>query len=288
MRHALLPILASAALAFPAGALHAAVADEAAATERGAGEAQRQPLWEAGVFAVGGSQQAYPGASQRVNSGIVLPFLVYRGSVLRAEQGTAGLRALQTPTTELDIGVAGSFGSSASRSPVRRGLPDIGTLIEFGPRLRWKLGTAPWGGGFSAALPARGVFDVSDGFRFKGTAVEPVLAWGDRAAGWSYGVSASLLLGDRHLGDTFYGVAPAYATATRPAWEARAGLIATRLSVNASRGLGRDWRVFTYARVDTVEGAANRRSPLVDQRTGVSAGLGLSWTWLRSDEPARP
>jgi hypothetical protein len=34
--------------------------------------------------------------------------------------------------------------------------------------------------------------------------------------------------------------------------------------------------------MDSVAGAANRASPLVERTYGASAGIGLSWTWLRS------
>ncbi len=241
------------------------------------------------MFSVGGSQQAYPGSRQQVRSAILLPFLVYRGQVVRAEQGGIGVRAARSASTELDVGVSGSFGSAAADNDRRRGLPNIGTLVEFGPRLKVNLGPAPWGGGFSAALPLRGVFDINHAFDYRGLAFEPLLAWGDRSAGgWGYGVSLGLVLGNRRLTDTFYGVAPAYATATRPAYQARAGLIATRLAFNLSKRLAIDWRFFAYARIDTVAGAANRDSPLVDRTTGASAGVGLAWTWLRSDESARP
>lgn len=292
-----------AALLLTLGVAHAATPGDAVApgsaapaVEPGAGPAPgraagrpAQPLWEAGFFGVGGSQQAYPGSGQQVNSGLVLPFFIYRGQVLRAEQGGVGLRALRTARMEFDVGLAGSFGSSASEDDARRGMPDIGTLIELGPRVKWELGPAPWGGQLNAALPLRGVFDVSNGFAYRGVTLEPVLSWGNRtASGWAYGVSAGLLLGNRRLADTFYAVAPAEATATRAAYDARAGLVATRLAFNLSRRLGEDWRVFGYARLDSVEGAANRRSPLVDRPTGASAGIGLAWTWMRSDQPAEP
>ena len=78
-------------------------------------------------------------------------------------------------------------------------------------------------------------------------------------------------------------MAPEFVIPGRPSYEARAGLISTRLSFNASRRLGQDWRVFGFARMDSVAGAANRSSPLVESRSGTSFGLGLSWTWLRSD-----
>lgn len=252
----------------------------------GPADARRpQPLWEAGLAAFGARSPAYPGARQRTSNAIVLPYLLYRGRVLRAEQGTVGVRAAKTETMELDIGFAGSFGSAASDNDARRGLPNIGTLVEFGPRLRWRIGPA-FGGNLGAAVPLRGVFDLNNRFEYRGLALEPSLNWGTRAAGFNLGGSLGLLIADERLADTFYGVAPAFATATRPAYAARAGLVATRLSFNVSRRLSPDWVVFGFARVDSVRGAANENSPLVDKTRGTAVGVGVSWTFARSDRPA--
>jgi hypothetical protein len=35
---------------------------------------------------------------------------------------------------ELDIGFSGSLGSGANDTQARRGMPELGTLVEFGPR----------------------------------------------------------------------------------------------------------------------------------------------------------
>jgi hypothetical protein len=143
------------------------------------------PLWEIGGFWVGVSQQAYPGSDQQVNRGLGLPFLVYRGQFLRADRETAGLRAIKTPRFELDIGVAGSFGESSDDIEARQGMPDLGTLVEFGPRVKWNLGAGPGGGAWRLELPLRGVFDLSDSGEHRGVAFEPRLVFQRRAkAGW--------------------------------------------------------------------------------------------------------
>src|SRR4051812_43110655 len=69
------------------------------------------PLWEVGVYAFAVSQQAYPGAAERVNRALVLPRFRYRGQYLRIEGGSAGVRAIKTPDFELDVGFAGALGS---------------------------------------------------------------------------------------------------------------------------------------------------------------------------------
>ena len=246
-----------------------------------------QPLWEIGAAGFGVNQQAYPGSDQQVQRGLLVPFVIYRGEFLRADRDALGLRAIKTPTFELDIGFAGAFGSNSSAIDARRGMPDLGTLAEFGPRVKWNLGAGPGGGRWRAEFPLRGVFDLSDSAKYRGMSFEPELVF-ERAggSGWRYAAGLSALIADQRLADTFYGVAPVYATPSRPAYSARSGLVAWRLSTSLSRELTRDWRLFAFARVDSVGGAANAASPLVRQTTGASVGVGVVYTWLRSERAA--
>lgn len=246
------------------------------------------PLWELGAFTVGVSQQAYPGSDQQVQRALALPFFIYRGEVFRADRDTLGLRAFKTPEFELDIGVAGAFGSSSEELDARRGMPKLGTLVELGPRLKWNLGPAPGDGRWRAEFPLRAVFDLSDSAAHRGLSFEPELVFERRArGGWSYSASVSAIVADRKLARTFYEVTPAEATAQRPVYAATSGLVAWRLSTSVSRSLNPDWRLFGFARLDTVAGAANEASPLVRQKTGASVGVGLVYTWMRSGQRAR-
>ena len=241
------------------------------------------PLWEVGAFATGVSQQAYPGSSQNINRALVLPFFIYRGKFLRADEDTVGLRAFKSDTVEVDLGFGGAFGSNSNDIEVRKGMPNLGTLVEFGPRVKWKLGSAPGNGRLRADVALRGVFDLSDGLRDKGMALEPELIY-ERASssGWRYSTAVGLVFGDERLADTFYGVAPTYANAGRPAYRANAGLIASRASVSLTRTLSPNFWIFGFARVASVEGSANLASPLVRQNTGTTVGFGLTYVLARS------
>jgi outer membrane scaffolding protein for murein synthesis (MipA/OmpV family) len=245
------------------------------------------PRWEAGAFGVLVSQQAYPGADQQVQRSLVLPYLIYRGEILRSERGGAGLRAFKTDALELDLGAAAALGSSATRIEARQGMPDLGTLVEVGPRLRWTLASQPDGSIWRLDLPLRSVHDLGDGLQRRGTTFEPALKWqGPMGSGFFVTTGLSAVVADRQLGQTFYGVERSQATVARPTYSARAGLITWRLSGSLSWRMGTNWNAFTYARMDSVAGAANESSPLIRQTTGLSAGLGLSYTWLRSSLPA--
>ena len=235
----------------------------------------------------GVSQQAYPGASEQVRRGLALPFLIYRGEYLRVDRETLGLRAVNQPRYEVDIGFAGAFGSRAGDSEARRGLPELGTLVEFGPRLKLHLGSVNDDGRLRAEFALRGVFDLDDKFRNKGVSFEPRFVWEQRGGGnWRYGASVGTLFGNRKLADTFYAVAPADALPGRPAYSAESGLIALRLGANASREITPDLRLFLFGRLDSVAGAANRASPLVQKTTGASVGVGLAYTFARSSRRA--
>ena len=200
----------------------------------------------------------------------------------RAEGDTAGLRAIKTDNFELDIGFAGAFGAGKQGLDARQGMADLGTLLEFGPRARFRLGDALLGGVWRLDVPLRGVFGLSDGLAHRGWALEPELSWERRVSSWRLKVSGSAILADRKLAGTFYGVAPAEAIAGRPAYDAKAGLVALRLASSFTTDLSPDWRLFGFARVDTVQGAANNDSPLVRQKSGATVGLGVAYTWLRS------
>ncbi|MGA8864630.1 MAG: MipA/OmpV family protein [Gallionella sp.] len=242
------------------------------------------PLWEAGLFGFGITQAAYPGSDERVSRALALPFLVYRGSYLRAERGTVGLRALKTPRTELDVGFAATPGSQSSDIAARRGMADLGTLIEFGPRLKVNLGDVSSSRRDSRLqFPLREVIDVSHGFVSRGIAFEPQWVTDTRLPGrWLVSTSLGAMFGDRRLGDTFYGVAPGEATPIRSSYTASGGLIALRANLFAAHPLTPDVSVFYSLRIESLAGAANLDSPLVRRRAGWGAVVGLSWTLARS------
>lgn len=246
------------------------------------------PLWELGGVAVGVSQQAYPGSDQQVNKALVLPFFIYRGEWLRADRDTVGIRALKTPSFELDVGIAGTFGAGSGALEARQGMRELGTLVEFGPRLKWNLGMAPGGGRLRAEIPLRAVFDLSDQVAHKGLSFEPKMVYERQSSnGWRYSASVGAVVADTKLVQTLYEVSSAEVTALRPAYSAKSGLVAWRLGTSFSRSLDRDWSLFGFARLDTVAGAANEASPLVRQTTGATLGLGLSYTWMRSERRAQ-
>jgi outer membrane scaffolding protein for murein synthesis (MipA/OmpV family) len=248
--------------------------------------AARRPLWEAGLFGISLTEPAYPGSAERATRALGLPYLIYRGRYFRAERGGVGLRALKTPRVEFDVGFSATLGSHSSDIPARQGMADLGTQIEFGPRLKINLGDISNGRRNSRLqFPLREVIDVDHGFVSRGIAFEPEWVTDLRLPrSWFVAVSLGAMFGDTKLGDTLYGVAPGEATATRSSYTAKSGLIALRAGLLATQKLTPDTRLFYGLRIESLAGAANRDSPLVRRHVGWGAGIGLTWTLARSEQ----
>lgn len=242
------------------------------------------PLWEVGLFGGAATTPAYPGAEDRSTRALLLPLLIYRGKVLRADRSGVAARLLNTERVELDLGFALSLPARSGDVAARAGMPDLKSLLEFGPRLKVLLAEPTAASRVRLELPLRVPLELGNGFRRQGLVFEPrvVFEAGDKAGGWQADANLGAVFGNARLNRYFYEVAPQYANAARPAYHATGGWMMTRLGLSLSRRVSPDWRVFGFARYDNYTHAANRDSPLFRQNSGLSLGVGFTWTAYRS------
>lgn len=242
------------------------------------------PLWELGLFGGAASTPAYPGADDRSTRALVLPLVIYRGKILRADRSGVSARLFDGKRVELDLGFAVSLPARSSDVTAREGMPDLHSLLEFGPRLKVLLAEPSASSRIRLEVPLRLPLELGNGFRRQGLVFEPrvVFETGDGTGKWQADASVGAVVGNARLNGYFYDVAPHYETASRPAYRASGGLMMTRLGLGLSRRLSPDWRVFGFARYDNLAHAANRDSPLLRKTGGVSLGAGFAWTGYRS------
>ncbi|MES2151732.1 MAG: MipA/OmpV family protein [Pseudomonadota bacterium] len=245
---------------------------------------QRLPLWEAGLTGRLSSGPAYPGSDTRAMRVLALPFVYYRGKVFHADESGAGARLVRSDAWELDLGFAGALPPRGNGVPAREGMPNLGTLVEFGPRARITLARPTATSQLRLDLPLRTVIEARGGLRGRGWTFEPKLALElhETPERWGMDVHGSVLVGDAQVNHFFYDVAPQYVTPTRPAYQAKAGLMTTRLGVGVTHRLGADLRLHGSLNYDSYVGSANLGSPLNKSNGGVSIGIGLAWTLARS------
>lgn len=245
------------------------------------------PLWEIGAFAGAMASPAYPASADRSQNAIVLPFFIYRGEILRADQSGIGARLLHTDRYTVDVGVSGSLPASSNGIALRHDMPDLSTLVEVGPRIKYDVADIAPGQRIYVEVPLRAVLELHSGIQSQGYAIEPKIHYEiHRHADWNFRASAGAYYGDQQLNQYFYGVPAFYATTDRPAYEAQAGWISTRVSLDLSKHLGPDLRVFAYVRHDDYTVSSNRSSPLFAQSSGNTFGMALTWTLGHSEARA--
>ncbi len=249
-------------------------------------EGVQKPLWEAGLAGFGLTGPAYPGAADDIGRGLVLPWFVYRGPVWRAAGGTVGARVAKNAFAEFDIGLSGALRASSDDVKVRSGMPELGFLLEFGPRAKLNLVRPSQDSVVRLELPLRGVFEFNSGVNYRGLTFEPKLTYDKRdlGRGWGFSGSLGLIYGDQQFNQYLYGVPSLYATSSRSAYTAKAGLITPRAQLTLSHKLNEDVRMFAFSRTDFSGRSVNSDSPLHLQERGTTLGLGIIWTIGRSSQ----
>ncbi len=242
------------------------------------------PLWELGVLGGVATTPAYPGSANRSTRSLVLPFLIYRGKVFRADQSGIGARLFDSDRLELDVGLAASLPARSDDVEARSGMSNLGTLLEIGPRLKVKLADTGENSKLRLDIPLRAVIEARSGMRGQGYTFEPKLVYemrGPRGA-WTFDANLGAVVGDEKVNRYFYQVDPVHARTGRPAYAAKSGLMLIRTGISGSRMINDDIRVFSFLRYESYANAANRASPLMKKETGASAGFGFAWTLKRS------
>lgn len=250
--------------------------------------AEDKPLWEVGLGVMSVQLPAYRGSVESSSAVLPIPYLVYRGEYLKADKdGVRGV-LFDSDRFEVNLSVAASPPVSSDKIKVRRDMPDLGSTMEFGPSVDIKL----WQSADSATrlklfVPMRAAMTIERHSRYVGWQFTPRINL-DVANplglhGWTLGSVAGPVFGSREQHDYFYGVAPQYANAERPAYEARAGYAGVQVLSAMWKRFPSFW-VGGFVRYDNVNGAVFEDSPLVTRRSGFSGGFAISWILGQSSQ----
>lgn len=248
-------------------------------------QAADEPLWELGAGVGLLSMPDYRGADQRRLYALPIPYVVYRGERLQIDRDKARGLLYKGEHSEWDISLGAAVPVRSDDNRARRDMPDLDPTVEIGPRwsYQWR---QPWGD-VTLRLPLRKVLAVDlPHLRDVGTVFTPTLAL-DRDnhpwPGWHASVSTGPVFGDKDYFAYYYGVAPRYATAERPAWEAKSGYGGWQLTMALTRRFKHMW-IGGFVRADQLGGAVFEDSPLMRDRLSWTGGIGISWIFLQSSQ----
>jgi outer membrane scaffolding protein for murein synthesis (MipA/OmpV family) len=246
--------------------------------------AEEKPLYEFGLGAGAIGVPDYLGSDEyKVYPGPV-PYLVYRGNFFKADR--EGLRAVFGDSVELRVSFGGTLPVDSDDNDARRGLDDLDPTVEVGPSLDVALWRSPSKNlKLEVQLPVRFPFALDSSVESLGAVFAPRLRFAVRdlpqLRGWTGSLSAGVDYSENKYHDYFYSVAPQFATATRPAFEARGGYTSANVSFSAAKRYPRYW-FGVFGQYATLAGSTIERSPLVRQQNYVTVGFGIAYIFAKS------
>ncbi len=276
-----------AALAAFCSAAHAEGPVEAGPdVDAGLSPGTKKPLWELGLGVAGLRLPDYRGSDQYRGYLVPLPYIVYRGTWLKADRDGARALLVDTPRVKVDVSVAASTPTRSRDNAAREGMPNLPAVGEIGPNLNYTIaGSIENHWRLDVRLPLRAAVTLQRSPQFIGTTFSPHLNLdlGGVAGGWNVGMLTGPLFGDRKYHEHFYGVDAAYATSERPAYQAHGGYAGWQALAATTRRFGNTW-VGGFVRYDSLRGAAFEDSPLVRRNSVLTFGFGVSWILATSSE----
>ncbi len=251
--------------------------------------AETLPLWEAGAGLATVYLPDYRGSEEARAYALPFPYFIYRGDFLKADRDGVRARFFDSERVELDLSFGATVPVRSRKNRARAGMPDLRPTLEVGPVLKiFVIRDAKRDNELELRLPVRRALTWQDGgVKDAGTLFFPHVNL-DRKFDWAgrrfnLGTLAGVQFGDRRYHDYFYGVAPANATADRPAYSASGGYAGWQAIAALSATAGRIW-VGGFVKLDSVRGAVFDDSPLVRRNTNFSAGIGASYVFARSSQ----
>lgn len=244
-------------------------------------QAEEKPLWEAGLGVGALVFPDYRGSDEMTVYPVPVPYFVYRGKFLKADRDGVRGELFNRDYVELSISVNATIPVQSEDNAARRGMPDLKPTLELGPSLDVHLWRSASGDTkLDLILPVRAPVTVESSPQSIGWVFSPRLNVDiENVAGftgWTFGAGVGPIYAADKFHDYFYTVAPRFATAERPAYEAKGGYSGTQFLAALSKRYPKYW-VGAYMRLDTLSGAEFEDSPLVRRKSYLAGGIGIAW-----------
>jgi len=263
----------------------------AASASAPAAAPEQKPLWELGAGVGVLYAPDYPGSSEHHLRGLALPYIIYRGDVFRLGDGqTARAVAFETNRLEFNLSFDAAFDADSENNELREGMNDLDFMFQLGPQLSIRLADFKFAEDSRSelflALQTRAVFS-SDLKRIdqRGYVFEPMVRYkhyGLLTPKLDATISLRPLWASEQLHAYFFDVESQFATPDRPQYEAESGYFGTGLNFYASYQMTEKASVFLGVQTNSLQGAANRDSPLHQKDFTVAFGAGFVWAFLAS------
>jgi len=251
--------------------------------------AEELPLWEIGIGATGLTMPDYRGSNQQRFYAFPLPYLIYRGDVLKVDkEGVYGM-LFKSDQVRLSISAGGNVPVKSSNNTARTGMPDLNPTFQIGPSLDFCIiGKCDADFVVKFRIPVRGVIAVATDlsqFQGIGFVINPQIDVdlnNVAGSGWDMGLAVGPLFATEEFHDYYYGVAQQFVVpGFRSAYRASGGYSGSEILVSVTKRFDHFW-FGAFASYDDLSGAVFDNSPLMRTKQSFMAGIGFAWVFATS------
>ena len=220
-----------------------------------------------------------------------IPYLIYRGEILKIDREGIRSEIFDTDRIKIDISLAGNIPVPESNTNARAGMPGLDPLGELGPELSLQL----WQNNdkshqFWLKLPFRTVFSIGNPLiDYQGLTFSPYLNYrvNIKQPGtlWRYRISVGPIYGDKKYHDYFYEVDKEFVTPEREEYHSNNGYSGSRVSMTLAKNT-RKYFIGLFARYDNIKEATFENSPVVETRDYFIMGIAFAWIFTDSESRA--
>jgi MipA family protein len=245
--------------------------------------AKEEPLYEFGLGLGAIVFDDYRGSDTSHGYPVPFPYISYNGKFLKANRD--GIRGTLFNQDLFELNLSFDATTPVRNDRERSGMPDLKSTVELGPSFDLHLmRTDDRKVKLDLRMPVRAAVTVEASPKVIGWTFTPRLALDIKdPMGLNLGLLTGPLFADRRYHAYFYSVAPQYATATRPVYQAGSGYAGTQFITALSKRFPKFW-IGAYARYDTLADATFVQSPLVQRKSYVAGGIGISWIVSKSSQ----
>lgn len=237
--------------------------------------------WQLGIGLGSVYGPDYRGADEYRSFSSLIPYIVYRGKFIKSDR--EGVKAQFFSSDKIDFSLSASayISPDSDKNKRREAMPSLGSTIELGPAINVRLTGSDLQQGWQLQLPWRAVFALGGGSnQMIGSVLQPQLVYLDKFSSWSLRYRSGLVFGSNDYHDYYYTVAPQYARADRPQFDARRGYSGFTSDLALSRELGIqgiNTRLALFLRYDNLQDVKFSQSPLLMSDHVLRSGIAFVW-----------
>ena len=248
-----------------------------------------KPLWEAKLYNAMAKIPHYPGSNEYNNYVFPLPYLIYRGDILRADR--KGIRGIfyKSDHVESKISIYGNQPVNDDNK-ARAGMPELDALIEIGPALDVYFNERNSLDSLYLKFALRGAFSLGfdSGIHSKYQGLHGnvnLVYWNTglfRKNKFRFGFSSGIIFADKDFNSYFYDVEEPYVLPERGFYKSDGGYSGFILATSMGKTLTKTISFGSYIRWDNLNKASFEDSPLVKQKNNYIIGCVLIWKFAES------